>query len=383
MSKIKVTSKCKIYDGMSITFKAPCDCTAVDGLNVHYQGTTHSFSLRDAHGNNLARVSNLFTAGTYVKVILDTASGIAYIQNADSNAYLENRLDAILSDETKALYGLDISAVPNDVFAIIHTTIKNIGRMTNGPFVITKSQTLDMSQYGLKVGDQLNVICIGGGGGGGGSYKASGGAAGKGGGTVSGSTSIGAAGGGGGGYGGGGGGAAGGVGTSNYSYAGGGGGGSGHISAATVTLNSTSIPVTIGAGGSGGAQYKDGSSGGTTSFGALLSATGGSGGTKGDQVKSNKAYPAGGAGGHRGGNGAGELDTYGSGGGGGGGWTITDFLNHSGTDGETGYSAAYTLMTGGTGGTNGGKGSAGRGTPGSDAPANSTNTGHGVVIFWY
>ena len=119
MSKIKVTSKVKLYDGMSITFKAPCDCTAVDGLNVHYQGTTHYFSLRDAHGNDLAGVRNLFVAGTYVKVILDTASGIAYIQNADSNAYLENHLDNILTDETKTLYGLSTEAVPSDVFALL------------------------------------------------------------------------------------------------------------------------------------------------------------------------------------------------------------------------------------------------------------------------
>ena len=115
MSKIKVTSKCEIYDGMSITFKAPCDCTAVDGLNVYYHDRPYQFSFRDTHGNDLAGVRNLFTAGTYVKVILDTASGIAYIQNSDSNAYLEARLDNVLKDETKALYGLGSAAVPDDV----------------------------------------------------------------------------------------------------------------------------------------------------------------------------------------------------------------------------------------------------------------------------
>lgn len=119
MSKIKITSKCEIYDGMSITFKAPCGCTAVDGLNVYYQGTTHYFSLRDAHGNNLAGIQNLFAAGTYVKVILDTSSGIAYIQNADSNAYLENRLDNILKDETKALYGLEADDGPDTIFKLL------------------------------------------------------------------------------------------------------------------------------------------------------------------------------------------------------------------------------------------------------------------------
>jgi hypothetical protein len=36
-----------------------------------------------------------------------------------------------------------------------------------GPFIITKTQTFDLSILGIKVGDPINVICIGGGGGGG------------------------------------------------------------------------------------------------------------------------------------------------------------------------------------------------------------------------
>ena len=119
MSKIKVTSKVEIYDGMSITFKAPCECTAVDGLTVCYKGMSQSFTLRDSHGNDLAGVRNLFSAGTYVKVILDTTSGVSYIQNADSNAYLENRLDAVLKDETRTLYGLEADAAPDTIFQLL------------------------------------------------------------------------------------------------------------------------------------------------------------------------------------------------------------------------------------------------------------------------
>ena len=117
MAKIKITSKSELYDGMSITFKAPCKCTAVDGLKVYYNGSVQSFILRDAHGNNLANLNNLFYEGAYIKAILDTGNGYAYLQNADSNAYLEQKLGDILKDETKALYGLASSAVPNDLFA--------------------------------------------------------------------------------------------------------------------------------------------------------------------------------------------------------------------------------------------------------------------------
>ena len=43
-----------------------------------------------------------------------------------------------------------------------------VAKFSQGPLIITTSQTLDLSQYGLQIGDQINVICIGAGGGGGG-----------------------------------------------------------------------------------------------------------------------------------------------------------------------------------------------------------------------
>ena len=95
MAKIKVQSKCKLYDGMSITFKAPCDGTAVDGLTVSYNEFVQDFTFRDTHGNNLANLDNLFYEGTYIKAILDTSNGFAYLQNADSSGYLEQNLERL------------------------------------------------------------------------------------------------------------------------------------------------------------------------------------------------------------------------------------------------------------------------------------------------
>ncbi len=83
MAKIKVTSKCEIYDGMSITFRAPCDSSAVDGMNVYYQGKKQTFTFRDVHGNTLSGRGDLFAQGAYVKAILDTGNGYAFLQNAD------------------------------------------------------------------------------------------------------------------------------------------------------------------------------------------------------------------------------------------------------------------------------------------------------------
>lgn len=95
MAKIKIISECPLYDGMSVTFQAPCDCTAVDGLNVYYDGVAQTFGFRDAHGNDLAGTGNLFAQGSYVKAILNTATGCAYLQNADTNKYIEGRFATI------------------------------------------------------------------------------------------------------------------------------------------------------------------------------------------------------------------------------------------------------------------------------------------------
>lgn len=144
MAKIKVISKCEIYDGMSITFKAPCDCSAIDGLNVYYNNTVQSFSFRDAHGNDLSGLSNLFAAGTYVKAVLNTAEGHAYLQNSDTNGYLESRFigkagithvhddryyqkPESLSSLTKAKFSLGTGAVPDDVFGVLSRFQNGLG----------------------------------------------------------------------------------------------------------------------------------------------------------------------------------------------------------------------------------------------------------------
>ena len=87
----------------------------------------------------------------------------------------------------------------------------------------------------VPVAGKYDVACIGGGGGGGGRYQ---------------------------------------------SYNGGGGGGGGHVSHKTLNLTAGSQTITIGSGGSGGpVGGSNAKSGGVTSFGSLLSATGGGYGT--------------------------------------------------------------------------------------------------------
>lgn len=96
---IKIDSKYPVYNGMPLTFVAPCNCNETEGLSVNGQ----SFVFKDAHGHTLTGIGNLFGEGAYVKVILDADRGFAYIQNADSNGYLENRLVCGLGLEPDAL----------------------------------------------------------------------------------------------------------------------------------------------------------------------------------------------------------------------------------------------------------------------------------------
>lgn len=93
--KVRVDLTTPIKDGMELVFKAPCDYTEVTGLTVYYpvNGITESkeFAFADAHANDLADLEVLFAKDAVVKVILDLSANKAFVQNADTNAYLEGR----------------------------------------------------------------------------------------------------------------------------------------------------------------------------------------------------------------------------------------------------------------------------------------------------
>lgn len=88
MAYIKINTSTPVYNGMPITFVAPCDCTAADGLTVNGL----NYQIKDAHGVSLRGINNVFAKGAYVKVIVDTTNGCAYIQNGDNNSYQQGRI---------------------------------------------------------------------------------------------------------------------------------------------------------------------------------------------------------------------------------------------------------------------------------------------------
>lgn len=108
---IRVDLNTPIYDGMEVVFKAPCDYAEVSRLAVYYPttyGTTSQvFAFADAHANDLAHLVVLFAKDAVVKVILDLSTSMAFVQNADTNAYLERRLAAITRDISAAKLSVD------------------------------------------------------------------------------------------------------------------------------------------------------------------------------------------------------------------------------------------------------------------------------------
>ena len=97
---IRVDLNYPIKDGTEVVFRSPVDCSQVTGLIVYYPGdggntTSKEFAFADAHGNNVGDIDHLFAENVVVKVILDDATSMAFVQNADTNAYLEGRFASI------------------------------------------------------------------------------------------------------------------------------------------------------------------------------------------------------------------------------------------------------------------------------------------------
>ena len=99
MANIRIDVIGELVDGQNVTFRAPCDCTSVTGLKVYYikngEKVSKVFTMKDAHGNSLANLNNLFAEGAYVHAILDINNNYAYMQNVDTNGYLESRLNPV------------------------------------------------------------------------------------------------------------------------------------------------------------------------------------------------------------------------------------------------------------------------------------------------
>lgn len=131
MPKIRVDLEATIINGQSVIFKAPADCSQITGLIVYYpegnSTATKNFKFVDSHGVDVGSGTlSLFAKDALVKVVLDTDAAKAYIQNADTNDYLEDKFENLqqLIDNkiiagTEEVYDGDASPYPEGTLYIV------------------------------------------------------------------------------------------------------------------------------------------------------------------------------------------------------------------------------------------------------------------------
>ena len=102
MANIKITLNHTISDVSEVAFRSPLDYANITGLTVDYPDTdgnmlSKDFAFADAHKTDVGHLSDLFATDAIVKVLLDYETAHAFIQNADTNSYLENKFDSVLT----------------------------------------------------------------------------------------------------------------------------------------------------------------------------------------------------------------------------------------------------------------------------------------------
>lgn len=160
---IRIDLHGELMNGHEATFQAPCDCSQITSLIAYYPSNgaieNKTFTFRDAHGNDLGNLSDLFVKDAFIKVILDKVNGYAYIQNADTNGYLEAKIPKAASDigavptsrtvNGRALTG-NITLSASDVSAVPVTRTVN-GKALSGNITLSAS---DVNAYGTH-----NITC--------------------------------------------------------------------------------------------------------------------------------------------------------------------------------------------------------------------------------
>ena len=103
--KLTLPDSVKVETDLQINFKAPCSCSAVNGLNIN--GV--NYTVVDTLGNCVTGKGGAWVSGALVSVILDAEGQKAYLQNISGY----NR-EETMTEETAAEFGLGSSGTPND-----------------------------------------------------------------------------------------------------------------------------------------------------------------------------------------------------------------------------------------------------------------------------
>lgn len=168
MANIKVTIDYPISDGTKLKFRTPCESTEVENLIVRYplkDGIGYAiktFRFVDAHGKELSGVGNVFTSDVMIELILDVTKGRAFIQNADTNSYIEDikltlkRIEEerseIFAKTGKALEECD-EATKNAEGAVKSLNL-SVEEIRSGGFVEALRETNDGKRFTFWVGTE-------------------------------------------------------------------------------------------------------------------------------------------------------------------------------------------------------------------------------------
>jgi hypothetical protein len=158
MSVIKINlPDSNLYDGQEITFRAPCGCSAANGLKI----CDKEFTLVDALGNNLLGIEGLFIAGSLVSVRLDVSNLKAYLQNAATHV-----LDPMDSYKPPQNFNSDVDALSyaDSILskydnAFVPITVANgsiSGANNSSGFITTKFDTCSVVLFQYNTGR----ICV-------------------------------------------------------------------------------------------------------------------------------------------------------------------------------------------------------------------------------
>lgn len=160
MANIRVDLDYTLQDGAEIKFRSPVDCSQVAGLIVYYLGidgniTSKEFVFADAHGNNVGDIDHLFAEDVVVNVILDVTKGMAFVQNADTNAYLEAQLaskaplSAIGTNKVfSKLTDIGITAFPTTMQTVVQAMPNNSTLILDSRHIVSGG-THEISDLGL------------------------------------------------------------------------------------------------------------------------------------------------------------------------------------------------------------------------------------------
>lgn len=137
MSKIKVNLGYAPVNGKQISFIAPCGSVDTECLVIE----DVEYAVVDADGVSVAGLQNVWNSGAMVSAILNTATHTAFIQNANTNAYLEGKFKTVDGEGVDSIVQKISDSTPESKTIDFLTADRNLGNSGGSWMSSTPSTT--------------------------------------------------------------------------------------------------------------------------------------------------------------------------------------------------------------------------------------------------